>query len=859
MDKVLYSKYNQSRNATFQTKTVIYEGENGRYVTKSALGTPSKTHVTSFPEKYEMTCRIYPQLAVLPCRMEQETIYYEFIDGQALDTQLQPYLKDVEKCILKIKVLFDKYYHIAEECQCAFTMTEEYRDFFGEIDCSQEACVRPVNLDMVFDNLYELSDGSVMVFDYEWTYDMALPQKFVLYRVLSRFYDKYFEVLSAQMDFEDFVEQFDIPFHLQKKYQKMEQTFISHIYRGGEQVVVSERHLSIRNDRDTIENALERASEYEALGQIRLENDRLRFEMGQMVNSRSWKVTKPLRLCKKTIKYLKNDGFKATCQIVGKKLWGNKQTYGQQVTKNELSKQKKENFLYKPLISVITPLFNTPERFLRDLIESLQAQTYANWQWCVVDFSDPENHLVEEICREYAKDDERIVYERDYENRGISENTNRCLLLAKGDYIAMVDHDDIVHPAAFYEVVKVINDEKSDFIYTDEIKFQNDLHHVYAPNYKPEFSAIELRVHNYICHLNVYKRSLLDKVGLYRKECDGSQDHDMVLRLTEVAEHISHIPQILYYWRVHANSVAVAIEAKPYATLAGIRSVNAQYARLGLPYQVESIRNNIPCYRTIPVEQEYTRRLRIVIWGSNDVDEILTTWNSVRNNCTRVYALSIIQADLEDISERLRSVLSEVSCQVYQNKGIEIENDVLQQVICHNTEEYFWFIKAGMQLQTPQALSEMMVFASQTDVAAVDVKIMYDDGRVFSGGVISSNSLVPQVQFRCQGNDPKDEGYETALIHARNVSAVSGLCTLVVKKDWMEIPQRKSAGRNPFIIHSLNANGAGKQCVWTAHVVADGNLEDYREMFAMEEYKAEEYLPWDPYYPDSIRKYKMEA
>ena len=235
----------------------------------------------------------------------------------------------------------------------------------------------------------------------------------------------------------------------------------------------------------------------------------------------------------------------------------------------------------KEKFSILVPLYNTPDVFLHDMIDSVQNQTYKNWELCLADASDKEHSYVEDIVNEYAQKDRRIKYAKLSQNRGISENTNACIDISTGNYMVLLDHDDVLDKRALKEVARVISKTGADFIYSDEAKFTTSIEDWFAPNYKPDFSKYELRAHNYICHLTVYSRELLEQVGRYRKECDGSQDHDMVLRLTERAKRIVHIPKILYYWRVHGESVSAGVENKSYAIDAAKKAVLDQVVRSG--------------------------------------------------------------------------------------------------------------------------------------------------------------------------------------------------------------------------------------------------------------------------------------
>ena len=231
--------------------------------------------------------------------------------------------------------------------------------------------------------------------------------------------------------------------------------------------------------------------------------------------------------------------------------------------------------------SILVPLWNTPLNYLEEMIGSVQAQTYQNWELCLADGSDQEHNEVEERCQAYAKDDPRIVYKRLAKNEGIAGNTNQCFAMATGEYIGLFDHDDVLHPCALYEYVKVINEQGADYIYCDETTFKGDsINNMITLHFKPDFAIDNLRANNYICHFSVFSRELLEGTELFRSGFDGSQDHDMILRLTANAKKVVHVPKLLYYWRSHKNSTASDISAKPYAIAAAKGAVADHLAKV---------------------------------------------------------------------------------------------------------------------------------------------------------------------------------------------------------------------------------------------------------------------------------------
>ena len=257
-----------------------------------------------------------------------------------------------------------------------------------------------------------------------------------------------------------------------------------------------------------------------------------------------------------------------------------------------LEKQRKQKFSQSPLISIAVPAYKTPGVFLRQMLDSVRAQTYGNWELCIANASPGEEEMGK-ILREYAKKDPRIRWMDLKENLGISENTNAAFAMAQGEFVGLLDHDDLLAPNALYEVVKAINETKDvDVVYTDEDKVTADLSEHFQPHFKPDFNLDLLRSNNYICHFFVVRRSILAQTGGFRKEVDGAQDHDLIFRCTEQAREIAHVPEILYHWRTHRESTADNPASKMYAYDAGKRAIEAHLARM----QVQGTVSHTPDY-----------------------------------------------------------------------------------------------------------------------------------------------------------------------------------------------------------------------------------------------------------------------
>ena len=244
-----------------------------------------------------------------------------------------------------------------------------------------------------------------------------------------------------------------------------------------------------------------------------------------------------------------------------------------------------------PTISILTPLYNTPENYLREFLGSFVNQTAPNGQLCLADASDDAHPEVERVVREYQQKNQRIVYKK-VENKGIAANTNAAETLATGEYLALADHDDVLAPHAMYAMGKAVlqlreKGEPDGFLYSDEALFTKDIKKPMVGHFKPDYAPDYLLCCNYICHLAVFKRALYEQLGGERPECDGSQDHDLFLRLIEQTGGAAHLPQVLYYWRVHAGSTSGGTDAKPYVAAAAKKALTDHLSRTGRTGTVE--------------------------------------------------------------------------------------------------------------------------------------------------------------------------------------------------------------------------------------------------------------------------------
>ncbi|MBQ6249041.1 MAG: glycosyltransferase family 2 protein [Oscillospiraceae bacterium] len=486
----------------------------------------------------------------------------------------------------------------------------------------------------------------------------------------------------------------------------------------------------------------------------------------------------------------------------------------------ELAEQRRHVVPRDIRFSIIVPLYNTPERFLREMMDSVLAQTYGGWQLCLADGSDGEHGDVASVCREYMAADSRIRYRKLPQNLGISGNTNAALALADGEYIALLDHDDVLHPAALYEVMRSIERTGADFIYTDESIFHKDPRDAYMAHCKPAFAPDTLRSNNYICHFTAFQRSLLDEAGLFDPECDGSQGHDMVLRLTEKARRVAHIPEVLYYWRAHGGSVAGSPDTKPYVVNAGVRAVEKQLRRLGLAGTVAPAAPGQTVYR-IRYAVQGSPKVSILIPNYEHLDDLRacltsifekTTWPNyeiviVENNSTSPALFAYYEA-LQQGHDNVRVVTWEgaFNYSAINNFGAR-----------YCTGDYLLLLNNDTVVITPDWLQEMLMFAQRGDVGAVGAMLYYADGTVQHAGVTVGLGSVAGHPDRYVRRG--DSGYFGRLLYAQNLSAVTGACLMVPRAVWDTVgglDEGYAVAYNDVDL-CLRIREAGYLIVWTPH------------------------------------------
>lgn len=498
------------------------------------------------------------------------------------------------------------------------------------------------------------------------------------------------------------------------------------------------------------------------------------------------------RKIKKVIYFFKRNGMKATLVRINARLGKDKNAvyehwqkkYG--VTAETLEEQRstQAQFRLRPKFSIAVPLYRTEERFLRELISSVQNQTYDNWELCLADGSEDSGKGLSTIVSEYQKKDCRIRYCVLEKNYGIAQNMNEAMRMAEGDFVALVDHDDTLTPNALFEFAKAVNEKPStEVLYSDEDKVDATGQKYFEPHFKPDFDLDFLLTNNYICHLFAVKRELLDTVGGFRSEYDGSQDYDFILRCCEEAKGVYHVPKVLYHWRCHFDSTAANPQSKLYAFEAGRRAVEAHYKRLGIPAEVEHAQFN-GLYRTryqwdekplvsviIPNTdhvENLSRCIQSVLWSNYSNYEIIVVENNSVNTETFAYY------------EKIQKEHDNIRVLTYEGKYhfSEINNFGEKAAL----GDYLLLLNRDTQMMDENCIGEMLGYCMRSDVGVVGAKVLYADDTIQHAGIVLG--FGGTVGYVFHGKSRYFTGYESRIICAQDYSAVAATCMMVKRSAY---------------------------------------------------------------------------
>lgn len=444
-----------------------------------------------------------------------------------------------------------------------------------------------------------------------------------------------------------------------------------------------------------------------------------------------------------------------------------------------------------PRFSIVTPVYDPPADVLRSMLASVRAQTFGDWQHCLVDDASPEPH-VHTILEEAARDDPRVQVVRRADNGGIVRASNDALALAEGEFVVLLDHDDELHPDALAKVDAAIDDEV-DYVYSDEDKIDADGRH-FGAFYKPDWSPERFRTQMYTCHVSALRRSIVDEVGGFDTSFEGSQDWDLVLKVTERSRAIAHVPEVLYHWRSLPTSTAgTGEEAKPWAYEAGARAVQAHCDRTGFPAEVVQDAHDAGVYHLRPALR-HTPPVSIVLPTGGHRREVRTESVVLPVHCLRSITSMTTYPDYEvvcvadaatppDVLDQLREIGGDRLRLVRFDRPFSFSAKINVGAI-HSSGEHLLLLNDDMEIATADWIQRLVMYSGTDGVGAVGARLNYGDGRLQHAGVVFCEGR-PGHLYRGFSGD--FTGYFNNVLLAQNYLAVTGACLMTPRDLFFEV------------------------------------------------------------------------
>ena len=574
--------------------------------------------------------------------------------------------------------------------------------------------------------------------------------------------------------------------------------------------------------------------------------------------------------------FWKENGLRALILKSKHKIQGldNDYDYGEwyELTKpseEELERQRNTHFDYEPRLSIVIPVYKTPERYLQEMLDSIVSQTYSKWEVCIADGS-PRGESRERLIKRYADRDTRFKYVILGENKGISGNTNAAMDMAQGDFLVLADHDDTLTPDALFECVKAMNEDPLyDVIYSDEDKLDMDGQALFDPHFKPDFNPDLLTSVNYICHLFVVNRNLVEAIGGFRQEFDGAQDYDFIFRCTEQARKVHHIPKVLYHWRCHMNSTASNPESKMYAFEAGARAIKAHYDRMGIA--VDSVEKGVDygIYHTrFHLDEEPL--VSVIIPNKDhraDLDLCLTSLldkGTYRNLEVIVVENNSTEPETFDYYEELQEKRKNVRVVTWKRKFNFSAINNYGVTFAHG--EYLLFLNNDVEVIEPDVIREMLGYARRDDVGIVGARLLYQDDTIQHAGVVIGFGGIAGHTFI--GLHQAENSYFHRAMCAQDYSAVTAACMMSKRSLFDQVGGFREELAVAFndIDYCLKIRSLGKKVVYNPYALLyhyeskSRGLEDTpekverfnREVARFIGYWPEIVINGDPYYNPNL-------
>ncbi len=803
--KILYIKCNSERAKEFQLRTVIFEDGGKIYVSKEAINSQATEHILNMQKNYDLlnSSIVNSKLKLVPIvSSSDKKVIFEFLEGKGLDKIFST--ASNEK---KVEILSD-YKDILENSFKSTTfdskamVNDRFKAIFGNFDYSildGLKCYDGVtNLDMIFSNFILVKDGLYLI-DYEWSFELSLPIDYILYRTYLMLPDSAKEL--ANWEFENielfhkmerhFIDSYvmkDGFYFYKNNYIKLNMPIEETLRAKDEHIKGLEEHVKI------LEDGIEECKKThiklkEAYKELDKTNQELVYTQ-ETVKLRDMQIQYllPKNRIKNLIKKLNPLNKEEIINPFDPALEPVKsRTPNYNCKHEELTQEIKteiKNFAKKPLISIITPVYNVEPKWLEKAIKSVEAQWYSNWELCIVD--DCSTNIE---TKEYLKsiNNPKIKIKFLDKNLNISGASNEALKMASGEYISLLDNDDELTPNALYEMVKEINRSSADFIYSDEDFIDTD-GVCSNPHYKPDFSPDLLLSHNYITHLTCFKKELLDSAGWFKSQFDGAQDYELFLRMTEKANKISHIPKILYHWRMIEGSTSANSEAKPEAMRRAKMALEETLKRRGIDAKVEY--GNINHYFRVRYTIKDNPLVSIIIPFKDKPELLDMCVNSILQKSSYInYEIIGVSNNSKDEAtfEKMKELEKKDPRVKFYEYNIEFNYAKINNYAVENFAkgEHILLLNNDIEVINSDWIEAMLEHSQREEVGCVGAKLYYPNDTIQHAGIIIG---LGGYAGHSHKHLPRDfNGYFNRLMVVQNVSAITAACLMIKRGIYSEV------------------------------------------------------------------------
>ena len=812
--KILYVKNNSERAKAFQLKTIIYEEDGQKYIKKEALTKEAIPHLKKMKESYRALFDAIrdPKVKVAPIVGESDnSLTFAFIEGESLERRFDRASSQERKTLLEAYMRFVKETFQTLPYEESFAQNPLYPTLFGKQEFSTlagEVCFKGIsNIDLIFSNIIYNKD-EIYLIDYEWAYEINLPVGYVIQRTLSMLQHTYAietEVLQHTLLYQKMERHFVDTYVMREGFYFQKHNYVKHNVPIEDYLQVKENHIKAQETHigELTQHVEKKEEHITELGQRIQKMDTTIKEKDNTIQNlgkeltyarsvvalrdrqiQSMRIKNRIKNLIKKALFLKNDPEEIA---LPEEPTETTNSLAYTYTPPPYTPQIKESiasFAQKPRISIVMPVYNVDPKWLNLAIESVKHQWYDNWELCIADDKST-NEATVNYLKSINHPQIKVTFLET--NSNISAASNAAIALCSGEYIALLDNDDELTPNALYEMVKVINEQEADFIYSDE-DFISTEGVCSNPHYKPDFSPDLLLSHNYITHFSCFKKSLLEQVGAFNSKFDGSQDYDLFLRLTEKTDTIYHIPKVLYHWRMLESSTSANSQAKPEAIERGRVVLEETLKRRGI--EAEVLHGNLHHYFRVKYAIKNNPLVSIIIPFKDKPELLEMSVTSVIEKSTyqNFEIIGISNNSQEQATFDMMLALEQKDARVkfYEyNTEFNYADINNHAVNTYAKGEHILLLNNDIEVISKDWIESMLEHSQRKEIGCVGAKLYFPNDTIQHAGVIIGLGGYAGHSHKMYPRD--NPGYFNRLNAVQNLSAVTAACLMIKKSIYQEI------------------------------------------------------------------------